>query len=145
MMDLQRRQAALCGRALHPPLALPLVSLITFILCHRAAVFVSFKSCAWGEGTACSKTRPWHRSHQAESHIIAQTVDPDGFSCCFAVAILQNGEHHMLTSVLQPHTALLHLSSNVPVPQLGLAQRRFQDRPLADEGQQLAEEAKDSF
>jgi len=51
----------------------------------------------------------------------------------------------MLTSVLQSHTALLHLSSNVPVPQLGLAERRFQDRPLADEGQQLAEEAKDSF
>lgn len=51
----------------------------------------------------------------------------------------------MLTAMLQPYTALLHLSSSVPAPQLDLAKGHFQDRPLADEGQQLAEKAKDSF
>lgn len=71
-------------------------------------------------------------------------ADPDEFSC-FAVAVLQGGEHRMLKAVLQPYAALLHLSSSVSAPQLDLAEGHFQDRPLADEGRQLAEEAKDSF
>lgn len=84
------------------------------------------------------------RSHQTKSHTVARAAAPDEFSC-FAVAFLQGGEHRMLTAVLQPYTALLHLSSSVPAPQLDLAKGHFQDRPLADEGQQLAEEVKDNF